>query len=100
MRSRRALKDISQSRTEDGGTEGQVQSRIFINEDLTKLRSNLLYHARQLKKQKKLQDLGWRCSYKKQCGQNYSSSLPSRSTENSKLKLAVINDHISICNLL
>ena len=56
MRSRRALKDISQSRTEDGGTQGQVQSRIFINEDLTKLRSNLLYHARQLKKQKKLQD--------------------------------------------
>ena len=56
MRSRRALNDISQYRAEDGGTQGQVQSRIFINEDLTKLRSNLLYHAGQLKKQKKIQD--------------------------------------------
>jgi hypothetical protein len=51
MRNRTLLKNVPQPQATDQG-----QTRIFINEDLTKYRSNLLYQARQLKKRDKIKD--------------------------------------------
>ena len=53
MRKRSVLKP-DQKHTKESAAP--PHSRIFINEDLTKMRSNLLYHARQLKKDKAILD--------------------------------------------
>ena len=51
MRNRKVLKNISEN-----STAYQYEGQVFINEDLTAFRSNLLYQARQLKKDKQIED--------------------------------------------
>ena len=51
MRNRKVLKNISEN-----STAHQYEGQVFINEDLTAFRSNLLYQARQLKKDKQIED--------------------------------------------
>ena len=51
MRNRKVLKNISEN-----SAAYQYEGQVFINEDLTAFRSNLLYQARQLKKDKQIED--------------------------------------------
>ena len=51
IRSRRKLRPVPSA-----ATQGRVQQKIFIYEDLTKSRSNLLWNARKVKREKKIED--------------------------------------------
>jgi exosome complex exonuclease DIS3/RRP44 len=53
FRSKKNLKDVNTAQPDESG---QGRMKVFINEDLTKKRSTLLWNARKMKKDQKIQD--------------------------------------------